>query len=405
MVAGMSFCLPVAFYVEQRQAKHRDEEEPLLPQEGLKQGSFKETCLLAIPSFFDLAATILMNVGLLSVTASVYQMMRGAEMLFAALFAILFLQRHLNKYHYLGILCCVVGISLVGLSSILGGEGSSTHTVSTQEMMMGMGLIVLSQAVQAAQLTFEDFFMADLNMQPLKIVGFEGVFGTLFMVLLLLPIAYFLPGPEGVGFHENTLDTLKMIGSSRALQLILAIDMFALLAYNICGMMVTGHLGAVFRTVLETMRTLFVWLLGLLLWYTTPWGLGESWTAWSYLQALGFVILVLGTLVYGKGDERGAKEELSAAVTEALAATGVLDDSAADTAPLLTSHAAAAAVSQPIPARSVPVGVPPAAAASSLKATMNITSGSYSYRGSSFAASLPRNSLSHETSSIPQSRQ
>lgn len=60
--------------------------------------------------------------------------------------------------------------------------------------------------------------MADLNMQPLKIVGFEGVFGTLFMVLLLLPIAYFLPGPEGVGFHENTLDTLKMIGSSRALQ-------------------------------------------------------------------------------------------------------------------------------------------------------------------------------------------
>lgn len=63
--------------------------------------------------------------------------------------------------------------------------------------------------------------------------------------------------------------------------------MFALLAYNICGMMVTGHLGAVFRTVLETMRTLFVWLLGLLLWYTTPWGLGESWTAWSYLQALG----------------------------------------------------------------------------------------------------------------------
>jgi hypothetical protein len=49
-----------------------------------------------------------MNVGLLSVTASVYQMMRGAEMLFAALFAVLFLKRHLNKYHYMGITCCVV---------------------------------------------------------------------------------------------------------------------------------------------------------------------------------------------------------------------------------------------------------------------------------------------------------
>ena len=132
-----------------------------------------------------------------------------------------------------------VGIALVGMSSIFSGEGSSTHVVSTEQMLMGMGLIVLSQvrprgprmrsaffsatrvwacgcarhgrgirrtritrpkppprviharralpptthtlaqAVQAAQLTFEDFFMADLNMDPMKIVGFEGGGGVL----------------------------------------------------------------------------------------------------------------------------------------------------------------------------------------------------------------------------------
>ena len=59
---------------------------------------------------FDLAATVLMNIGLLHVTASVYQMMRGAEMLFAALFSVVFLKRHLNLFHYMGILCCVVGL-------------------------------------------------------------------------------------------------------------------------------------------------------------------------------------------------------------------------------------------------------------------------------------------------------
>lgn len=64
---------------------------------------------MSIPSLFDLVATLLMNVGLLSVTASVYQMMRGAEMLFAALFAVTALRRVLNRYHLLGILCCVVG--------------------------------------------------------------------------------------------------------------------------------------------------------------------------------------------------------------------------------------------------------------------------------------------------------
>ncbi len=64
--------------------------------------------MLAIPTVFDLIATVLMNIGLLSVTASVYQMMRGAEMFFAAIFSVLFLHRRLNKFHLLGIFCCVV---------------------------------------------------------------------------------------------------------------------------------------------------------------------------------------------------------------------------------------------------------------------------------------------------------
>ena len=50
-----------------------------------------------------------------------------------------------------------------------------------------------------------------------------------------------------------------------------------------------GGLGAVFRTVLETMRTLFVWLVDLVLFYT-PLGLGklgESWSSYSLIQAAG----------------------------------------------------------------------------------------------------------------------
>ena len=45
-----------------------------------------------------------------------------------------------------------------------------------------------SQCVQAAQITFEDFFLADLAIPPLKIVGYEGVLGAATMLLLVLPI-------------------------------------------------------------------------------------------------------------------------------------------------------------------------------------------------------------------------
>lgn len=175
MFVGMTFCLPIAYFLEYKNKKAAavaaaaaadGVTEPLLsggltsfPASRTALEELKEVALLYIPTFFDLIATILMNIGLLTVTASVYQMLRGAEMLFAALFAVVFLKRKLNKYHFGGIGCCIVGITLVGASSLLSGEGSASHAVDPARILFGMSLIVMSQAVQAAQITFEDFFM------------------------------------------------------------------------------------------------------------------------------------------------------------------------------------------------------------------------------------------------------
>lgn len=66
------------------------------------------------------------------------------------------------------------------------------------------------QAVQAAQITFEDFFLSSMDISPLKIVGFEGLWGSLAMVVVLLPLVQHLPGAEGGGLHEDSIDTLHV---------------------------------------------------------------------------------------------------------------------------------------------------------------------------------------------------
>lgn len=159
-----------------------------------KRSEWKDAMLLSIPTVFDLIATILMNIGLLTVTASVYQMMRGAEMIFAALFAILFLGRRLNQLHYTGIACCCVGIATVGMASVLSGKGGTQVPVSKGQIILGMTLIVMSQCVQAAQITFEDYFMSEMAISPMKIVGYEGVIGACIMLLVFMPIVRVLPG-------------------------------------------------------------------------------------------------------------------------------------------------------------------------------------------------------------------
>jgi hypothetical protein len=80
-------------------------------------------------------------------------------------------------------------------------------------------------------------------------------------------------------------------------------------------MQVTDNIGAVARTVLESLRTLFVWLGDLAIFYLIPLPkslgeIGEKWDNSSYLQAVGFVILVAGTLVYARGDQEEEKNQV-----------------------------------------------------------------------------------------------
>ena len=84
----------------------------------------------------------------------------------------------------------------------LSGDSLSGLALKTKQ-----GLHMTVQAVQAAQVTFEDYFMSDLNIAPLKIVGYEGVFGFFFMMAFMLPIVQRLPGNDGDGLHEDSFDT------------------------------------------------------------------------------------------------------------------------------------------------------------------------------------------------------
>jgi len=326
MFMGMSWCLVIHETNKKKVAKRQTQAAlaaPLLgvatshAEPGESTWSVKSLFVFA-PAIADLIATVLMYLGLVHITASVYQMLRGAELVFAAIFSVTFLKRKLNRVHCLGIVLNVAGVSLVGLSSILSGSGQKEGE-TVNNVIFGMGLVVLSQMVQAVQLTFEDYFMADLNMKPMQVVGLEGMYGMVVMAVMVLPAVYFLPGPDVGDRQENSLDSFELVKSSNGIAMLVLAQMGAMLCYNFAGMCVTDNLGAVFRTILETTRTLFVWAVDCVLFYGFPdTGLGEGLTKYSYLQAIGFAVLVLGTLVYDKGDWVAARRaaDAAAAATE-----------------------------------------------------------------------------------------
>ena len=100
------------------------EEDPLaasmtLSMEGRRPLTGWKVTYLALPACCDIAGTTLMNVGLLFVAASIYQMTRGALVLFVGLFSVIFLKRYLGLYKWFALFVVVSGVALVGLAGAL----------------------------------------------------------------------------------------------------------------------------------------------------------------------------------------------------------------------------------------------------------------------------------------------
>lgn len=161
--------------------------------------------LLAAPACCDITGTTLMNVGLLFVAASIYQMTRGALVLFVGLFSVLFLRRKLFLYQWLALVVVVSGVALVGLAgAIFSGDKNVGHlpedgltiikdlardvttTARSPEVVqtiVGVLLIAFAQIFTATQFVLEEWILENYALEPLKVVGWEGLFG--FVVTLM----------------------------------------------------------------------------------------------------------------------------------------------------------------------------------------------------------------------------
>ena len=143
--------------------------------------------LLALPAVCDICGTTLMNIGLLLVVASIYQMTRGALVLFVALFSVAFLRRRLYVFQWISLLGVVIGVAIVGLSGAISHEAKDTikdHVLvesapesSALLSIIGVLLIAGAQIFTATQFVLEEYILERWAIEPIKVVGWEGVFG------------------------------------------------------------------------------------------------------------------------------------------------------------------------------------------------------------------------------------
>jgi len=309
MFGAMALALVLAIFVDLfnkvRATNATHDSEALLKKEKEDEGTAKKgttsPLIMLIPCVFDLLASTIMTFGLIYISVSVFQMLRGSMMIFSTILSRIFLGRHVKPFQMVGLGVSCVALVVVGIAGTQMPQAGVESTAA--QTLIGCALVVFSQLIQAGQLVTEEFLLKNLSLPPLKIVGYEGVWGTLLMVLVACPAAYVIPGTDFSTMPhnslENTWDSLLCMVTSAGLIGSLVVFFVAVLMYNVYGMLITDSFNAVNRTIFEAVRTTCIWVTDLIIYVIWPTsGFGEIWSAWSWLELFGFSLLILATFLY-----------------------------------------------------------------------------------------------------------
>ncbi|CAC5373631.1 Solute carrier family 35 member F6 [Mytilus coruscus] len=245
--------------------------------------------LIFLPaSLCDMTGTSLMYIGLNLTYASSFQMLRGAVIIFTALLSVAFLGRTIRAQMWIGIVSVIIGLAIVGVSDII---FNTDKNKDTNGIIAGDLLIIMAQIIVAVQMVYEERVINRFTIHPLEAVGWEGIFGFTLLGLLLIPFFHIDAGAfSELPTHklEDAIDAFHQLGQNWQILTATLGNIFSIAFFNFAGISVTREISATTRMVLDSVRTIIIWVAALAL----------DWQKFIALQILGFVILIIGMMLY-----------------------------------------------------------------------------------------------------------
>jgi hypothetical protein len=244
-----------------------------------------------------------MNAGLLMVAASIYQMTRGALVLFVGLFSVIFLKRHLHLFQWLSLMGVVMGVAVVGLAGAIWPDEKPENSIGQPEedslkdgglsdatrAIVGVLLIAGAQIFTATQFVLEEWLLERSSIEPLRVVGWEGIFGFSATLLAMLVLHATIGSTDAGRYgYFDIVEGWRQMTENKQVLMTSFLIMISIGGFNFFGLSVTRSVSATSRSTIDTCRTLFIWIVSL----------GLGWETFKWLQIVGFALLVYFTFLF-----------------------------------------------------------------------------------------------------------
>lgn len=257
---------------------------------------------LIIPAVFDLFSSSFGMLSFENLPASITTMFDGGNTIGVFLLSIFFLKNKHSKYNFMGVLLLIIGLFFISLSAI--NDDKKEKESNLKETLIGILCCILCNIFTSFHAITEEYLFKTRICHPIKLIGFEGLFGSCFSFIFLMLFSYIQFGnnlkficiqdENGTLFIENIFLAIKQMMYKKIIIFTIICQFFIFILYNYSYIVITNVADAATNVVLYNLTALFIWIFFLL-----PID-KKNQEKIGFFQCLGFLILVLGVLIYNE---------------------------------------------------------------------------------------------------------
>ena len=259
-----------------------------------------EIHLISIPAIFEFFSTAVGNLSYVNLSASISTMFDGGNTIGVFLLSIFFLKNKHSKYNFIGVGLILLGLFFISLSAI----NDDSQETDLFETFVGILCCLLCNVFSSFHSIAEEYLLKTRFCHPIKLIGFEGLFGIIFSIFFILafdqvkcPIiieSICIKDDKNDLYLENLNMAYRQIIDKKMIFFILFIQFLIYVFYNYAYITITDVADAATNVVLFNLTAVFVWIFFLL-----PID-KENQEEINFLQIIGFFVLTLGVFIYNE---------------------------------------------------------------------------------------------------------
>lgn len=140
-------------------------------------------------------------------------MLRGTVVFIIAFMSITFLKRVLYRHHWTSLSLLFIGLALVGATPLIfpDKEEKEGDDKSPLLVILGIALIIIAQMFTGSYMVIEEKLFSKYSLHPLKVVGWEGVWGTILYAILLVILQFIPCQNKDLCPHGTVEDTIEAV--------------------------------------------------------------------------------------------------------------------------------------------------------------------------------------------------